>query len=154
MVILNPYVAIGRGGLWMSRGRDGRRRRRGETERRARRRLPERGESGAPAAATGCWVALARRFVRGEGGTVHVTRPAIELLEKYGYDANVAIYGHFKRDGAEKGARSYLRVGGSPSEERIAVEYVPEHDAVVIWRWGEAEHDPDLSVIEGPDADA
>ncbi len=137
----------------MSRGRDGRRRRR-ETERRARRRLPERGETGAPPAAPDSWLALARRFVRREGSTVHVTRPAVELLEKYGFDANTAIYGHFKRGGAEKGVRSYLRVGRSSSEERIAVEYVPEHDAVVIWRWGEADHDPDLSVIEELDADA
>lgn len=136
----------------MSRGRDGRRRRR-ETERRARRRLPERGESGAPAA-HGSWEALARRFMKREGGTVHITRPAVELLERYGFDANVAIYGHFKRGGAETGARSYLRVGGSSSEERVAVEYVPEHDAVVIWRWGEANYDPDLSVLEEFDADA
>jgi len=131
----------------MSKGRDGRRRRR-------RRRLPERGESASPAAAPDSWVALARRFVRGEGGTVHITHPAMELLERYSYDAGTAIYGHFKRSGAEKGARSYLRVGGSSSEERVAVEYVPEHDAVVIWRWGEAEHDPDLSVIEELDANA
>jgi hypothetical protein len=122
----------------MSRGRDGRRRRRRETEL---------SESGAPAA-------LARRFVRGEGGTVHITHPAMELLERYGFDANTAIYGHFKRGSAEKGVRSYLRVGESSREERIAVEYVAEHDAVVIWRWGEAEHDPDLSVIEELDADA
>jgi hypothetical protein len=125
----------------MSRGRDGRRRRR-KTER------------GVPTGAPDCWLALARRFVRGEGGTVHITHPAMQLLEKYGYGANAAIYGHFKRGGAEKGARSYLRVGGSTSEERIAVEYVPEHDTLVIWRWGEAEHDPDLSVIEELDADA
>jgi hypothetical protein len=125
----------------MSRGRDGRRRRR-ETER------------GAPAATHGSWEALARRFVRGEGGTVHITHPAMELLERYGFDANTTIYAHFKRGGVEKGARSYLRVGDSPSEERVAVEYVPEHDAVVIWRWGEAEHDPDLSVLEELDADA
>jgi hypothetical protein len=122
----------------MSRGRDGRRRRRSETEL---------SESGAPAA-------LARRFMKREGGTVHVTHPAMELLERYGFDANTAIYGHFKRGGAKKGARSYLRVGESSREERIAVEYVAEHDAVVIWRWGEAEHDPDLSVIEELDADA
>ena len=137
----------------MSRDRDGRCRRR-KTERRAGRRFPGRGESGAPAATPDSWLALARRFVRRKGGTVHVTRPAVELLERYGYDTNTAIYGHFKRSGAEKGARSYLRVGGSSSEERVAVEYVPEHDAVVIWRWGEAEHDPDLSVIEELDADA
>jgi hypothetical protein len=116
----------------MSRGRDGRRRRRRETEL---------SESGAPAA-------LARRFMKREGGTVHVTHPAMELLERYGFDANTAIYGHFKRGGAKKGARSYLRVGELSREERIAVEYVAEHDAVVIWRWGKAEHDPDLSVIE------
>ena len=136
----------------MSGGRDEKRRRR-ETER-GTRRLPEPDGTGAPVAAPDSWVALARRFVRGEGGTFHVTRPATELLEKYGFDVRVAIYGHFKRGGAEKGARSYLRVGGSSSEERVAVEYVPEHDAVVIWRWGEAEHDPDLSVIEELDADA
>jgi hypothetical protein len=124
----------------MSRGRDGRRRRRGT-------------ERGAPVGAPDSWVALARRFVRREGGAVHITRPAMELLERYGYDASMAIYGHFKRGGAEKGARSYLRVGGSPSEERVAVEHVPEHDAVVIWRWGEAEHDPDISAIEELDAD-
>ncbi len=110
----------------------------------------ERGGTGAPDS----WLALARRFIRREGGAVHITRPAVELLEKYGFDANVAIYGHFKRAGVEKGARSYLRVGGSSSGERIAVEHVPEHDAVVIWRWGEADHDPDLSVIEEFDADA
>jgi hypothetical protein len=97
---------------------------------------------------------LARRFMKREGGTVHVTHPAMELLERYGFDANTAIYGHFKRGGAKKGARSYLRVGESSREERIAMEYVAEHDAVVIWRWGEAEHDPDLSVIEELDADA
>jgi hypothetical protein len=138
MVILNLHIVISRGGLWMSRDRDGRRRRR---------RLPERGKTGAPAA-------LARRFIKGEGGTVHITHPAIELLERYGYDTSAAIYGHFKRVGTETSARSYLRVGGSPSEERIAVEYVLEQDAVVIWRWGEAEHDPGLSVIEELDADA
>ena len=136
----------------MSRGRDERCRRR-ETARGARR-LPEPDGSGAPAAAPDSWVALARRFVRGEGGSVHITRPAVELLEKYGFDAHVAIYGHFKRVGGETDARSYLRVGGSSSEERVAVEYVPEHDAVVIWRWGEADHDPDLSVLEELDADA
>jgi hypothetical protein len=132
----------------MSKGRDERRRRR------RRRRLPERGESASPAAAPGSWVALACRFIRREGGVVHITHPAIELLECYGFDASAAIYRHFKRSGAEKGARSYLRVGGSSSEERVAVEYVPEHDAVVIWRWGEADHDPDLSSIEELDADA
>jgi hypothetical protein len=125
----------------MSRGRDGRRRR-GETGR------------GAPVGAPDSWLALARRLIRQEGGTVHITHPAIELLERYGYDASMAIYGHFERVGAEKGARSYLRVGQSLSEERVAVEYVPEHDAVVIWRWGEAEHDPDLAVLEELDADA
>src|SRR5215207_5278284 len=145
MVIWNLRITTDRGGLQMSKGRDGRRRRR---------RLPERGESASPAAAPDSWVALARRFVRGEGGTVHITHPAMELLERFGYDASAAIYGHFKRGGAEKGARSYLRVGGSSREKRVAVEYVPEHDAVVIWRWGEAEHDPDLSVIEELDADA
>jgi hypothetical protein len=35
----------------------------------------------------------------------------------------------------------------------VAVEYVPEHDAVVIWRWGEADHDPGLSAIEELDTD-
>jgi hypothetical protein len=125
----------------MSRGRDGRRRRRGT-------------ERGAPATAPDSWLALARRFIKREGGTVHITHPAMELLERYGYDTGMAIYGHFKRVGAEKGIRSYLRIGESPSEERITVEYVPEHDAVVIWRWGEAEHDPDLSAIEELDADA
>jgi hypothetical protein len=125
----------------MSRGRDGRRRRR-------------RIERGAPVGAPDSWETLARRFMKREGGMVHITYPAMELLERYGYDASMAIYGHFKRRGAEKGVRSYLRVGGSPSEERIAVEYVPEHDAVVIWRWGEADHDPDLSVLEELDADA
>jgi hypothetical protein len=114
----------------------------------------ERGETESSAVAPDSWLALARRFMKREGGTIHVTHPAMELLERYGYDTSMAIYGHFKRGGAEKGARSYLRVGGSPSEERIAVEYVPEHDAVVIWRWGEADHDPDLSVIEELDADA
>ena len=99
-------------------------------------------------------MALARRFMKREGRTIHVTHPAMELLERYGYDASMATYGHFKRGGARKGARSYLRVGGSSSEERVAVEYVPEHDAVVIWRWREAEHDPDLSVLEELDADA
>jgi hypothetical protein len=128
----------------MSRGRGGRRRRR-------RRRETERG---VPVGAPDSWEALARRLVRGEGGTVHITHPAMELLERYGFDANTAIYGHFKRAGTEEDARSYLSVGGSLSEERIAVEYVPEQDAVVIWRWGEAEHDPDLSVIEELDADA
>lgn len=135
----------------MSRGRDGRRGRRG-------RRDTGRGESWSPAAPPGrecgSWVALARRFIRCEGGAVHVTHPALELLGRYECETTTAIYGHFKRGGAEKGARSYLRVGGSPSEERIAVEYLPEHDAVVIWRWGEAEHDPDLSVLEEFDADA
>jgi hypothetical protein len=125
----------------MGRGRDGRRRKR-KTER------------GAPIGAADSWLALARRFVRREGGTVHITHPAMKLLERYGYDASMAIYGHFERVGAEKGARSYLRVGQSPSEERVAVEYVPEQDAVVIWRWGESEHDPDLSAIEELDADA
>ena len=125
----------------MSGGRDGRRRRR-KTER------------GASVGAPDSWLALARRFVRGEGGTVHITHPAMQLLEKYGYGANAAIYGHFKRGGAEKGARSYLRIGESSSEERIALQYVPEQDAVVIWRWGEAEHDPELPVIEELDADA
>jgi hypothetical protein len=139
--------------LWMSRDQDGRRRRR-ETECGAGRRFPGRGESGAPAATPDSWLAVARRFVRREGGTVHVTRPTVELLERHGYDTNTAIYGHFERGGAEKGVRSYLRVGRSSSEERIAVEYVPEHDAVVIWRWGEAVHDPDLSVLEELDADA
>jgi hypothetical protein len=99
------------------------------------------------------WLALARRFIGREGGAVHITRPAMVLLERYGYDANAAIYGHFKRGGAEKGARSYLRVGGSSREEKVAVEYVPEHDAVVIWRWGEADHDPGLSAIEELDTD-
>jgi hypothetical protein len=116
--------------------------------------LPELGESGALPDAPDSWPVLARRFIRRDGGAVHITHPAMELLERYGYDASMAIYGHFKRGGAEKGARSYLRVGGSPSEERIALQYVPEHDAVVIWRWGEAEHDPDLSVLEELDADA
>ena len=124
----------------MSGGRDGRRRRR-KTER------------GASVGAPDSWLALARRFVRGEGGIVHITHPAMEVLERYGFDANTAIYGHFKRGGAKKGARSYLRVGESSREERIAVEYVAEHDAVVIWRWGEANHDPDLSAIEELDAD-
>jgi hypothetical protein len=136
----------------MSRGRGGRCRRR-ELERGARRRLPERGESRATAA-PGPWVALARRFVKREGGTVHVTHPAMELLERYGFDVSVAIYGHFKRGGAEKGARSYLRVGESPSKERIGIEYVSEHDAVIIWRWGEADYDADLSAIEELEADA
>jgi hypothetical protein len=124
-----------------------RRKRRAERELR---KTVERGESGAPDS----WVALVRRFVRGEGGTVHVTHPAMELLERYGYDTNAAIYGHFERGGAQTSARSYLRVGGLSSEERIAVEYVPEHDALVIWRWGEADHDPDLSVLEELEADA
>lgn len=97
---------------------------------------------------------MARRFMKREGGAVHITHPAMELLEKYGFDTNTAIYGHFRRGGAEKGARSYLRVGESSSEERIAAEYIPEQGAVVIWRWGEADHDPDLSVMEEFDADA
>ena len=114
----------------------------------------ERGETESSAVAPDSRLALARRFMKREGGTIHVTHPAMELLKRYSYDTSMAIYGHFKRGGAEKGARSYLCVGASPSEERIAVEYVPEHDAVVIWRWGEAEHDPDLSVLEELDADA
>jgi hypothetical protein len=64
------------------------------------------------------WLALARQFIGREGGAVHITQPAMVLLERYGYDANAAIYGHFKRGGAEKGARSYLRVGGRRGRRR------------------------------------
>lgn len=100
------------------------------------------------------WIDLARRYGRREGGTVHITHPAIELFERYGYDPSVAIVKHFKQGGAEKGVRSYFRVGESLGYERVAVEYVAERDAVVIWRWGEADHDPDLSILEEHDIDA
>ena len=100
------------------------------------------------------WVALARRYGRRESGTVHITHPAIELFERYGYDPSVAIVKHFKQGGAEKSARSYFRVGESLGHERVAVEYVAAQDAVVIWRWGEADHDPDLSILEEHDIDA
>lgn len=100
------------------------------------------------------WEALARRFIRREGGTIHITHPAIELIERYGHDTNTAIYGHFSRVGEDTDARSYLRVGASRSDERIAVQYVAEYDALVIWRWGEADHDPDLPFMEEFDVDA
>ena len=100
------------------------------------------------------WIDLARRYGRREGGAVHITYPAIELFERYGYDPSVSIVKHFKQGGAEEGVRSYFRVGDSLSHERVAVEYVAEQDAVVIWRWGEADHDPDLSILEEHDIDA
>lgn len=136
-------------------GRDRRRKR--KLERRARRQLRRapkrrRHESGEGASTTETpesWLDLARRFIRHEGGAVHITHPALDLLARYGYDTNTAIYGHFSRVGEETDARSYLRVGDSPSDERIAVQ-----DALVIWRWGEADHDPELSVVEEFDADA
>lgn len=110
------------------------------------------GEGTTTDASAGSW--LARHIIRGERGVIHITHPAMELLERYGYDTNTAIYGHFERVGSDTDMRSYLRVGGSPSEERIAVQYISEQDAIVIWRWGEADHDPDLSIIEEHDIDA
>ncbi len=129
------------------------RRRKTRAEREVRK-FVERGGTGTTAGTPDSWLALARRFMKREGGAVHITHPAMELLERYGYDVNTAIYAHFKRAGAQTEARSYLRVGDSPTEERIAVQYVPEQQAIAVWRWGEAEHDPDLCLIEELDADA
>ena len=92
------------------------------------------------------WVALTRRFGRREGGSIHITNPAIDLLTKYGYDEAVVIYKHFEGGGTEGGLRSYWQVGES-NEERIGVVYAPEQDAVVIWRWRESEHDPAAAIL-------
>ena len=99
------------------------------------------------------WVALTRRFGRREGGSIHITNPAIELLAKYGVDEAVVIYKHFEGGGTEGGLRSYWQVGES-NEERIGVAYAPDQDAVVIWRWSESENDPDIAVLEELDVDA
>ena len=99
------------------------------------------------------WVALTRRFGRREGGSVHITNPAIELLAKYGVDEAVVIYKHFEGGGTEGGVRSYWQLWESSNEERIGVLYAPEQDAVVIWRWGESDHDPDDAVLAEHDED-
>jgi len=98
-------------------------------------------------------VALARRFGRREGGSIHVTDPAMELLERYGYDLNVPIVVHFERAGTEGEVRSYWRVGESSNEERVGVVYAPERDAVVVWRMGEREEDSDPAVTGELDED-
>ena len=105
-------------------------------------------------AATDSWEALARRFLRREGGSIHITDPAAELLARYGFDVNVAIYRHFRGVGSEGGTRSYLRVGESSGEDRVGVMYAPDRDAVVVWRWGEYKNDPPIAVLEEMDVDA
>lgn len=99
------------------------------------------------------WVALARRFGRREGGAIHVTNPATGLLERYGYGLEVPIVLHFERAGTEGGVRSYWRVGSSPNEERVGVVYAPDQDAVVVWRMGEREDDPDPALTGELDED-
>lgn len=99
------------------------------------------------------WVTLTRRFGRREGGSIHITNPAIELLAKHGYDEGVVIYKHFSEGGTEGGVRSYWHVGES-NEELIGVMYAPEQDAVVIWRWGESEHDPGAAVLAEHDEES
>lgn len=110
-------------------------------------------DAGARPAEAEPWVALARRFGRREGGEIHVTDPAMELLGRYGYDLNVPIVMHFERAGTEGGVRSYWRVGESSNEERVGVVYVPEQDAMVVWRMGEGEGDPDPAVTGELDED-
>ena len=112
-------------------------------------------ERGAKVASDGTgWMALAYRFARRQGGSIHFTNPAATLLAKYGFDLSVFIYKHFERGGSEGGVRSYWRVGESSREERIGIVYVPQQDAVVVWHWGEADYDPDLAVLDELDQDA
>jgi hypothetical protein len=93
-------------------------------------------------------VARAREALRTKGrGSIHITDPAAELFQRYGFDPSVAIYKHFEGGGAEGGLRSYWCLGESSNEERVGVTYAPDQDAVVIWRWGEAESDPDAAVL-------
>ena len=114
--------------------------------------LAERDDFGGAGQAPDSWLALTRRFGRREGGSIHITNPAIELLAAHGFDEGVVIYKHFEGGGTEGGVRSYWQVGES-NEERIGVVYAPEQDAVVIWRWGESEHDPGAAVLAEHDED-
>lgn len=108
--------------------------------------LAERNDLEGAGPAPDSWVALTRRYGRREGGSIHITHPAVELLAKHGFDEGVVIYKHFEGGGTEGGLRSYWQIGES-NDERIGVVYAPEQDAVVIWRWGESEHDPGGGVL-------
>lgn len=108
---------------------------------------------------TESWEDLARRFIRHEGGFLHFTEPAAELLTHYDQRLETSIYAHFRTVGDEIDARTYLTVYDertqrqSPTDERIAAQYIPHLHSLVIWCWGEADFDPERAVLEEHDPD-
>lgn len=102
------------------------------------------GGAGVPPSEIEPWVALARRFVRREGGSVHVTDPALGLMAHYGFDPGLAIYTHFGAAGVGGHTTTYVAVSKSSPGEQIGASYAPERDHIVIWRRGELEGEEDF----------